>query len=80
MTMNKGTKVKGGWIGIKNLSKVNGHCLTVNTVMKAKETLQIFVENPVSTHKTLNIEDVLTRKQLKILMLLLTSGAMIHGI
>ena len=45
MTMNKGSKGKGGWIGItKNLSQVNTHCLTINTFNEAKETLKSFAD------------------------------------
>ena len=45
MTMNKGSKIKGGWIGItNNLAMVKNQCLTVNKVTTAKKTLQHLTE------------------------------------
>ena len=40
MTMNKGSKMKGGWIGFtKNESMVNIHTHTVNDMMQIRDTL-----------------------------------------
>ena len=40
MTMNKGSKMKGGWIGFtKNESMVNIHIHTVNDMMQIRDTL-----------------------------------------
>ena len=40
VTMNKGSKMKGGWIGItQNESALNVHTKTVNKIAKVRETL-----------------------------------------
>ncbi len=39
--MNKGSKMKGGWIGItKNEAMLNIHTKTVNKIMKVHDTLK----------------------------------------
>ena len=51
MTMNKGSRIKGGLIRIiKNLAIVQNQCLTMNKIIAAKKTLQNLIERREADH------------------------------
>ena len=69
MTMNKGSKMKGGWIGCtKNESMVNIHTHTVSDMMQIRDTLhsRASLKSTKQNHAANSKSRILMNKRFKI--------------